>query len=383
MPDVVVVGAGVTGSSIAFHLAERGTSVTVVDARRAGEGMSARSSALVRMHYSFPLEVRLAVVSFDYFRSWPERVGRPPVFRRTGFVRIVRPDEADLLRRNVEMQRGCGALAEVVGPDRLAELEPSWRVDDVVAAAYEPESGFGDGAAVAGDLLSRAREMGADYLPGRTVRALSVRGGAARAVVTDEGEIGGDVIVLATGVWTVPLLASAGVPVPIETEYHEVALLREPPGGPPVRTACIDSGTGTYFRPDAAGTLVGDFFGARGVDPDHLPERPGEESLAALVGRSAERVPPLADAGFAGGVTGAYDMTPDARPLIGPLPELDGVVLVAGFSGMGFKISPAVGLAVSELVLDGAASTVDLTPFHPRRFAEGRPIRAEFEYRDD
>lgn len=385
MPEIVIVGAGVIGSSIAFHLAERGAgAVTVLDTRRAGEGMSSRSSALVRMHYTFEPEVRLAVRSLEYFRDWPERVGRPSPFTRSGFVRIVGPGESGPLRENVCMQRNAGANARLIGRDELQDLEPGWDVQDVEVAAYEPDAGYGDGAVVAGDFLARAREMGVTYRPNTPVRRLAVAGGRVRGVVTDVGEVAADVVVVAAGPWTGPLVASAGVELPIETEYHEVAVLRQPPGGPAARVACIDSGTSTYFRPEGAGgVLIGDFSGPRGVSPDDFRQVPGADSLMDLIGRAAKRVPALESAGLAAGTTGVYDMTPDARPLLGGWPGLDGVVIAAGFSGMGFKISPAVGHAVAGAVVDDAADGFDLSPFRPSRFAEGEPIVPPHPYADD
>ncbi|KAB8192995.1 FAD-dependent oxidoreductase [Nonomuraea phyllanthi] len=385
MPEVIVVGAGVTGTSTAFHLAERGArSVTVLDARHAGEGMSSRSSALVRMHYTFEPEVRLAVDSLAYFRDWPERVGRPPVFQECGFVRIVAPGEADLLRANVTMQRACGAEAEVITADDLLALEPGWRADDVVAAAYEPRAGYGDGAVAAGDFLSRAREEGVAYRPNTRVRALVESGGRIRGVRTDQGDIMADVVILATGVWTRPLLATVGTDLPIEPEYHEVAVLRDPPGAPAGRTACIDSGTRTYFRPEpGAGLLLGDFIGPRdGIDPDDFPQTPRDDSVVEMVGRAARRVPALESAGISRGVTGVYDMSPDARPMLGPVAGLEGLIVAAGFSGMGFKICPAVGRALAELTL-GEQQTVDVSAFSPDRFAAGKPINPPYAYSDD
>ncbi|MEO3887308.1 FAD-binding oxidoreductase [Nonomuraea sp. B5E05] len=387
MPEILIVGAGVVGASTAFHLAAqesvKGSSVTVLDARHAGEGMSSRSSALVRMHYTFDQEVRLAVDSLTYFREWAERIGRPPVFRECGFIRIVGPGEEEQLRKNVEMQVACGAEAEVITAADVLELEPGWQVDDVVAAAYEPRAGYGDGAVVAGDFLARARELGVGYRPNTPVRALIEEGGRVRGVTTDDGDILADLVILATGVWTRPLLQGIGVDLPIESEYHEVAVLRDGGNGAASRTACIDSGTGTYFRPEpGAGLLLGEFTGPRdGIDPDDFPQVPGDLAVE-MVGRAARRIPALAEAGIAGGVTGVYDLTPDARPLLGPTSGLEGLIVAAGFSGMGFKICPAVGRALAELALD-RTQTIDISAFNPDRFAEGKPITPLYGYSDD
>jgi glycine/D-amino acid oxidase-like deaminating enzyme len=336
------------------------------------------------MHYSFPAEVQLALISLRMFQNWQEVVGMPGDFRKTGFVRIVHPNETARLKLNVEMQRGLGATVELIDKHQLHELEPDWNVDDVELAAYEPGSGYGDGAGVAGDFLSAARDMGTIYVSRTRATALHVNDDCVRGIVTDQGAISSPTVIAATGPWTRPLLQQAGYDVPIECEYHQVAILRNAPGMKGGGCACIDSVTATYFRSDALDKfLVGDFYGKRPVDPDNFPQRASDESLEEIIERACRRVPKLEQAEVMRGVTGVYDMTPDSRPLLGEIPGIRGLYLCAGFSGMGFKISPAIGLVMSELVLDGEASSVHIGPFRPNRFAENAPIKAEHEYVDD
>jgi sarcosine oxidase, subunit beta len=383
--DIVILGAGVMGASIAFHLAKRGAGkVVVVDKDYAGRGGSGRSSALVRMHYSYPPEVELALISLRMFQNWPEVVGQPGDFRKTGFVRIVHPNETERLKLNVAMQRKLGVNVELIGRNDLRELEPDWDVAEVELAAYEPDSGYGDGAGVAGDFLGAARELGVTYHSRTQAAPLSVEAGRIRGVVTDQGTISSPIIIAATGPWTRPLLQRVGCDLPIECEYHQVAILRNAADMKGGGCACIDSVTATYFRSDAHDKfLVGDFYGRRPVDPDDFPQRASDESLEELIERACRRVPKLAGAEVMRGVTGVYDMTPDSRPLLGEIPEIGGLYVCAGFSGMGFKISPAIGLMMSELVLDGAGRTVDISAFRPNRFADNQPIKPEYEYVDD
>jgi len=144
--DFVILGAGVMGASIAFHLAKRKAGkIVVIDKDHVGRGGSGRSSALVRMHYSFPPEVELALISLRMFQNWQEVVGQPGEFRKTGFVRIVHPNESARLKSNVEMQRRLGAKVDLISKEDLHELEPDWNVEEVEVAAYEPDSGYGDG----------------------------------------------------------------------------------------------------------------------------------------------------------------------------------------------------------------------------------------------
>jgi glycine/D-amino acid oxidase-like deaminating enzyme len=386
--DVIVIGAGVAGASTAFHLSRLGAGdVLVVDRATAGSGMSSRSSAMIRMHYTFRPEVELAVRSDRMFGSWTELTGRPAFVRRTGFARLVLPGEEHALRANVAMQRDCGARAEVLAARDFAALAPGLRTDDLTEVAWEPDGGYGDGALVAGDLLAAARDRGVRYRPHTPVRGLLREGDRVTGIQTPDGPEHAGIVVAAAGVWSPALLASIGVDLPIETEFHQVAVLSHAPGqGTPV--ACIDSTTQTYFRPEAAGTrtLVGSFTGPRGIDPDTVAPGGGDpaEGLAGLAGAASRRVPALADAGLVTGVTGVYDMTPDGRPMLGGWPGLDGLVLAAGFSGTGFKISPAVGEAVAALVTGRpVAGSVDITALRPGRFAEGQPVSPPYPYSDD
>jgi sarcosine oxidase subunit beta len=383
--DIVILGAGVMGASIAFQLAlRRAGRIVVIDKDHVGRGGSGRSSALIRMHYSFPPEVELALISLRMFQNWQEIVGQPGDFRKTGFVRIVHPNEMERLKQNVEMQRGLGARVELITGHELHELEPDWNVDDVELAAYEPDSGYGDGAGVAGDLLTRARDLGVNYFSRTLATSCMVEAGRVVGVTTGQGKISTPVVISATGPWTRPLVQQAGCDLPIECEYHQVAILRNAPEMKGGGAACIDSVTATYFRSDAHDKfLIGDFYGKRGVHPDNFPQSASGEFLEEIVERACRRVRKLEGAEVMRGVTGVYDMTPDSRPLLGEIPGVDGLYVCAGFSGMGFKISPAIGVVMTELVLDGKGKTVDISAFRPSRFAESQPIRAQYEYVDD
>ncbi|MDR3722738.1 MAG: FAD-dependent oxidoreductase, partial [Candidatus Acidoferrales bacterium] len=250
--DFIILGAGVMGASIAFHLARRNAGrITVLDKDHAGSGGSGRSSALVRMHYSFPPEVQLALISLKVFQHWREIVGEPGEFRRTGFVRIVHPGESEALKKNVAMQKHLGANVELIDRQQLKELEPDWQVDEVELAAYEPDSGHGDGNVVANDFLGRARDSGAAYLSKTRATGLLIEAGRIRGVQTEQGEIHSPVVIAATGPWTRPLFQSTGYDPPIETEFHQVAILKNAPTMK-AGAACIDSVTATYFRSDAS-----------------------------------------------------------------------------------------------------------------------------------
>jgi glycine/D-amino acid oxidase-like deaminating enzyme len=383
--DFIVIGSGVIGASIAFHLMKRDAGrVLVLDKGLAAQGSSSRSSALVRMHYTLPEEVQLAQRSLEIFTHWEDYVGRPANFKRLGFVRIVPAHESARLARNVEMQRELGVNTRLITAQELRELEPDWKVDDVELAAYEPDSGYGDGAVTAQDLLERAREMGAEFRPRTRVVAFRLEGGRVRGVATDHGHFDAPVVIAAAGPWSPPLFRELAYELPIEPEYHRVAILANPPRMRGGGCALIDSIASMYLRSEGPQrTLVGSFVGPRDVDPDDFPQTVSTEELAEIALLGAQRIPALGDCGLVRAVTGVYDMTPDQRPLLGPVPGAEGLHLAAGFSGMGYKISPAVGSSLVELLLDGAPGAVDLAIFDPGRFAAGRPIRAANQYSDE
>jgi len=382
--DFIVIGTGVTGASIAFHLMKRKAGrVLVLDRNLAAQGSSSRSSALVRMHYTLPEEVQLAVRSYEIFSNWQDYVGRPGHFKQTGFVQIAPENEIDLLKKNIEMQRKLGANTRLISSQELAKIEPDWRLDDVSCAAYEPDSGYGDGSVTANDFLERAREMGAEFLPRTRVAAFDVDGGRVRGVATDKGDFEAPIVISAAGPWSVPLFHEVGFDLPIEPEFHRVAILKNPPGMKRAGCALIDSAYLVYLRPEGDGmTLIGEFTGPRGVDPDDFPQSLSQEELVEIALLGARRIPALENSGIVRGVTGMYDMSPDYRPLLGQTPGIEGLYMACGFSGMGYKISPMVGLTMAELILDGRGMAVDISIFDPARFAAGDLIRAPHEYAD-
>src|SRR6266567_8636316 len=204
--DFVILGAGVIGASIAFHLAKRRAGrIVVLEKDSVGQGASGRSSALVRMHYSFPPEVQLAVKSLEMFENWKEITGQEGDFRKTGFLRIVLESESERLKANVEMQRQYGVKVELLDRVELQKLELDWNFDDVDVAAYEPGSGYGDGSCVANDFMSAARDLGIDYRSRTAATGFLVKGNQVQGVTTAQGEIHAPVVIAATGYWTKPL----------------------------------------------------------------------------------------------------------------------------------------------------------------------------------
>ncbi len=382
---VLVIGAGVMGSSIAFNLARMGAGeVVVLEKKHVAAGNTAKSSGLVRLHYTNEPEARLAYFSYLWFRHWGDMVGGHCGFVSTGFLRIVHPADIERLKANVAMLQRIGIDTYLVGPQEIAELEPRFANRDIELAAYEPDSGYADPPATAYSFMTAARELGAQLRQGVTVHRIVLRENRAVGVETDQGLLEGDAVVVATNAWTPRLLEASGLKLDltIVPERHRVGVVGWPePMGKPHLT-CIDGVQNMYFRPETGDlTLVGTGAAQPGVDPDNHDEGVEPSFMEEVAEKISYRLPKLVEGQARRGIAGVYDMSPDSKPLLGPMPGIEGLYMAAGFSGTGFKLSPAVGVAMAELVVTGKAQTVDIYPFRLTRFAEGKPLVGEHEYK--
>jgi sarcosine oxidase subunit beta len=383
--DVIIVGAGVQGASLAFHLARRGTSVLVLERAAAAAGATGRSSGFVRMHYDLELEARLAWVSYPYFAEWAGRVGEGDAgFVRTGFLQLVPASAADALRANVAAQQRIGIPTDVVGPAEVSLLVPGIVTEDVVVAAYEPQSGYADPTGTAAGFLAAARRAGARFIGGCRVSAIAIDGELVVGVESDRGRFHAPTVVVAGGAWSAELAAMAGVTVPVEAWRHDTAYFGLPEGRTADLPIVIDHAQEVYFRPEGrelllVGLEAGNVIGG---SPDRPMEALAETTVEAMVERVCRRLPWMAAGTFRTAHGGQDGITPDQRAILGPVGAggPDGLWLACGFSGTGFKIAPAVGASLAEWILDGRPSTVDITPFALSRFAEGRPLVGEHPY---
>lgn len=380
--DAIVVGAGVQGASLAFHLTRRGLRVLVLERGTIAGGATGRSSGFVRMHYDLEVESRLAWASYPYFRDWDERVGAGDCgFVRTGFVQLVPVPLADNLRANVAMHQRIGIPSHVVGPEEVARLVPGLVTDDIVVAAHEPVSGYADPTGTASGFLAAARDQGARLIQGCRVGSVAVDGDRVTGVETDRGRFSAPVVVDAAGAWAAELARTVGLDLPVQAWRHDTAYFGLPDSRTTDFPIVIDDINNVYFRPEGRELmLVGLEAGNEvGGSPDRPMAAFRQETVEEMVARVCARVPWMAGGTFRTAHGGQDGITPDQRAIIdqaGP----DGFYLACGFSGTGFKTAPAIGACLSELIVDGRATTVDISAFTLRRFAEGRPLVGDHPY---
>jgi sarcosine oxidase subunit beta len=379
--DVLIIGGGCHGASLAFHLAQKGVKATVLERKTIASGATGRSSGLIRMHYDLEPESRLAWESFKYFIHWHELVGGNCGFERTGFIQIVADEYVPQLTSNVQMHQKIGIPSLLVTAGDVKRLAPHLVVDDFEVAAYEPESGYADAYTTTHLFLEQARARGAKLIQDCEVMAVRIVGGKVSGVSSSQGEFSAPVVVNAAGPWAAPVSKMVGLDIPVTTWRHDTMFIKRPPVIGSSHPTVIDDKINIYFRPETGGlTLVGLEDGNQlGEDPDGFTDKARPGFVERVVERICERIPVM-EQGSVHSHHGGYDgLTPDQRAIIGPAgPE--GFYLQCGMSGTGFKIAPAVGACLAELIVDGEAKTVDITPFRFGRFEEGDLLKGEHAY---
>jgi sarcosine oxidase subunit beta len=379
--DVIIIGGGINGASLAFHLAQRQVKVLLLERRYLAAGATGRSSGLIRMHYDLEPESRLAWESFQYFSNWSERVGGDCGYTRTGFLQLVRLAYEEQLRANVLMHQRIGIPSFLVTAADVHRLAPFFTTDDFTVAAYEPESGYADPNGTTTSLLAAARALGATLVQDCMVTGITQKAGAVTGVETDQGAFAAPVVVNAAGAWAAEVGALVGLEVPVDTWRHDTMFVRRPPVLGPAHPTVIDDIHSMYFRPETGSlTLVGlEDNNPLGMSPEGDSDRPLPGFVERAVERICQRIPLMEQASLHSAHGGYDGITPDQRAILGAAgPE--GFFLVCGFSGTGFKIGPAVGACMAELIVDGAAQTVDIAPFRFERFAEGDLLEGEHAY---
>jgi glycine/D-amino acid oxidase-like deaminating enzyme len=381
--DVVIVGGGVTGTSIAFHLAARGVrDVVVVDKSFVASGATGKSSACVRQHYTTAETCRMIRHSLDTFERFEDITrGGSCGFRRTGYLLGVDERMRPPMEASVALQRGIGIVTRLVSPVEMREIEPRLAIDDLVAGCYEPDSGYCNPAETAQGFARAARALGARVMEDTEVLAVLTENDHVTGVQTTRGPIHAPRVVNAAGLWGARLGAMVGVDIPITVCRHKISIVEWPAEARRPHPMVYDFVTNIYTRPEMGEhILVGGLDAEEShdvADPDRYREGVSLDESTDALARVSRRFPVLADGHVARGYAGCFDVTPDWHPIldqVGP----DGSYVAVGFSGHGFKLCPAVGHMMAALVADGPEAQPDLPTFRLSRFAEGKPIRGTY-----
>jgi sarcosine oxidase, subunit beta len=375
--EVVIIGAGIMGASVAYHLAARGCTDVLVLEKEETEisGTTARSVAGVRHQFSSEVNVRLSLYSIERLKHFTEEIGGHADLKQTGYLLLVN-DQAtwEQYLLNAAMQRRVGARVEVLSPEEAARFIPQTRTDDLLGATFGPDDGFCDAHGVALGYLRRARELGVRLLRATPATGITVAGGRATGVTTPQSQVSCEVVVNAAGPWAGAVAALAGLRVPV-MPYRRCVYMTEPfaaiPGLIPLT---IDVGSGFYMRKEQDSIL----FGMSNEDePSSHNLQVDWGWLDTVLEGGLARFPILERAGLAEKQcwAGTYEITPDHMPILGRHPDLPNYLDASGFSGHGVMHSPATGLLIAEEILDGRAHTIDIDELRISRFE--RELRSE------
>jgi sarcosine oxidase subunit beta len=376
--DVVIIGGGCMGASVAYHLARRGvTDVVLVEREKMlGTGSTGRNAGGVRHQFSNEANIRLSIESIGVLERFAEEVGHPIDFHQDGYLFLLSTAASvETFRRNVALQRSLGVDVEWLDAAGAARLAPGLDAAGVVGATFCQRDGVADPNGVTMGFAKAAQAAGAAIERGTEVTGIRVESGRIAAIETSRGTIETRVVVNAAGPHARQVGRLAGVDVPVEPYRRHIfiaAFDTSAPGGgspraPSSRILVIDFETTFYFHREGAGLLFG--MGDRGETPtfdttvqwDFLPQ---------VIDVAVRRLPALADASISHAWAGLYEMSPDGNPIIGPTCGVDGCFLINGFSGHGFQHSPAAGRILADLIT-GRDPAFDLTSFGAERFMTG------------
>jgi sarcosine oxidase subunit beta len=384
--DAIIIGAGVIGTSVAYHLAHLGCSnVLMLDRTRIGAGTTSQSSGILRTHYSVIENVRLAQFSWGVFKDFANYVGDEDASAglvRCGYL-IAAPDGPKLapLRSALEAQQAQGIALRILDRAEASSALPIARFDDAALIGYEPEAGFADAYLVATSFARAARRRGVRFLEGVEVARLLVENGKVSGVETSRGAFHAETVISTQNIWSTDIERWTGIPTPVSAERHTVLALEGVESYTFQMPVYKDLGSkGMLYCRSYGGKqmLVSEgIVGERLATPDNEQGDISMDHVVEIGAQVADRFPSYETAGVASSWTGVYDVTPDWNPVLGQLPELPGLVVGYGFSGHGFKLSPAVGLMLAQSAL-GLPTEVDIRPYALERFRTGELLTGKY-----
>jgi sarcosine oxidase, subunit beta len=375
--DVVIIGAGIVGSSIAFHLTEAGVRNVLVIERetRQGLGSTGKSMGGVRAQFATDVNIRMSIYSIPFFARFEEATGHPSGYKPHGYLFMATNDShMNYLRKNSARQKALGLKnIELLSPDAIRKVLPQIRSDDIIGGSFCPTDGFVDPESVMTGFMARAIQRGAELWRGTEITGISTGNSTISGVQTTNGDVSTRTVVNAAGPWAAAIACMAGADLPVQPLRRMLVLTEALPGLPERLPMIIDMSTGWHFRQEGLGLLMA------WADPDQEPGFRADfdpRFIEKILTHAAARVPDFANLAVNPRRcwAGLYSMSPDHHAILGPAPEVRGFYFANGFSGHGVMHSPATGRIIADLIVHGETQVIDARDLNVQRFAEGRAI---------
>jgi len=370
--DVVIIGGGVIGLSIAYHLAlKKAGRIILFEKGQLGEGSTSRCVGGIRTQFSTEINIRFSLESLKTFEQFEEEFGISPEFRRIGYLFLATTEgEMEVFKQNINLQKKFDIPVELIHTDEIKTRWPYLKTDDLLGGTFCPLDGYAGPSEVLSGFAIGAKRAGVKIYEGVEITGISLAKGMMRGIKTKDEEIATPVVVNAAGPYAASVGDMAGIKIPVKPLRRQIFItapfhLTDRP-----IPLTIDFHRGWYFRQEIDGLLLS---GPLDQEPS-FNTNIDYEAMAEASENAMDRVPILEKARIARGWAGLYEISPDHHAILGKVPEVEGFILANGFSGHGFQHSPAVGKVIAELIVDGEATTIDISSLSIERFNKGALI---------
>lgn len=367
--DVVIIGGGIVGLSIAYYLGLRKPGkIILFEKGQLGEGSTGRCVGGIRTQFSTEINIRFSLESLKVFERFEEELGVSPEFKKIGYLFLaVTEQEVEIFKQNVTLQRKFGIPVEFLNAGDIKSRWPYLRVDDVLGGTFCSRDGYAGPNEVLSGFINGAKKAGVKIYEGTEIIGISSAKGKVQSVKTKREEIFTRVVVNAGGPYAASVGEMAGIRIPVKSLRRQIFVSAPFHLSDHLIPLTVDFHRGWYFRPEGNGLLLS---GPLDREPS-FNLHTEYEAMAETSENATYRVPALEKARIARGWAGLYEISPDHHGILGKVPEVEGFILANGFSGHGFQHSPAIGKVISELITDGVASAIDISSLSVERFEKG------------
>ena len=374
--DIVIIGGGVIGCSIAMHLSKTGFgSITLLEKNAISSGATSKSGAMIREFYQTDFLIEMEKESRKFFEKSDIN------FIKNGRIYLFSKENNESVNNNAKMNKSLGVNIEVIDKDQIEKLIPEVNTNDISLGLFEPEAGYVDSVETTYEFAQNGIDNGVQIFTNTRAESIELNKNGVQSINTNNGKIKTKIIINASGAWANYINKSVNENLPIFALRVQQVILKANLAVKPMNYCLMDYSKGTYLRPDYGNTYIaGEELGYEEndiVSPDYYNQSSDHDVISGYKSRIVSRLPSFDNSIIKSGHAAIYDMTPDANPILGASPKIKGLFYAVGFSGHGFKLSPSIGKMISELIINGKTDSI-LKKFNLTRFTLKNLILPKF-----